>query len=71
MYLAGVSVRRGEDISEALWGSKVSPVQLPAEIKFEQLQSVIEELKQAERTKAIYEKSNKPVVKAAPLWGSL
>ena len=25
MYLAGVSVRRMEDISEALWGSKVSP----------------------------------------------
>ena len=24
MYLAGVSVRRVEDISEALWGSKVS-----------------------------------------------
>lgn len=25
MYLAGVSVRRGEDITEALWGNKVSP----------------------------------------------
>ena len=25
MYLAGVSVRRAEDITEALWGSKVSP----------------------------------------------
>ena len=25
MYLAGVSVRRAEDISEALWGTKVSP----------------------------------------------
>ena len=25
MYLAGVSVRRVEDIPEALWGSKVSP----------------------------------------------
>lgn len=25
MYLAGVSVRRIEDIMEALWGSKVSP----------------------------------------------
>ena len=25
MYLAGVSVRRMEDITEALWGSKVSP----------------------------------------------
>jgi transposase-like protein len=24
-YLAGVSVRRGEDITEALWGSRVSP----------------------------------------------
>lgn len=26
MYLAGVSVRRVEDISEVLWGSRVSPV---------------------------------------------
>ena len=25
MYLAGVSVRRVEDFTEALWGSKVSP----------------------------------------------
>ena len=25
MYLAGVSVRRVEDITEALWGSKVAP----------------------------------------------
>ena len=25
MYLAGVSVRRVEDISEALWGTRVSP----------------------------------------------
>jgi transposase, mutator family len=25
MYLTGVSVRRVEDINEALWGSKVSP----------------------------------------------
>ena len=25
MYLAGVSVRRMEDITEALWGTKVSP----------------------------------------------
>lgn len=25
MYLAGVSVRRVEDITEALWGGKVSP----------------------------------------------
>lgn len=25
MYLAGVAVRRVEDITEALWGSKVSP----------------------------------------------
>ena len=25
MYMAGVSVRRVEDITEALWGSKVSP----------------------------------------------
>ena len=25
MYLAGVSLRRVEDITEALWGSKVSP----------------------------------------------
>lgn len=28
MYLAGVSVRRVEDITEALWGSKVSPLSL-------------------------------------------
>lgn len=27
MYLAGVSVRRVEDIIEALWGSKVSPAE--------------------------------------------
>ena len=26
MYLAGVSVRRVEDITEALWGSRISPV---------------------------------------------
>ena len=25
MYLAGVSVWRGEDITEALWGMRVSP----------------------------------------------
>ena len=25
MYLAGVSVRRAEDITEASWGTKVSP----------------------------------------------
>ena len=25
MYLAGVSVRRVEDITEALWGNRVSP----------------------------------------------
>src|ERR1700674_10094 len=25
MYLAGISVRRGEDITEALWGTRVSP----------------------------------------------
>jgi len=25
MYLAGVSVRRVEDITQALWGTKVSP----------------------------------------------
>ena len=25
MYLAGVSVRRVEDITEALWGTKVGP----------------------------------------------
>ena len=25
MYLAGVSVRRVEDITEALWGSTISP----------------------------------------------
>jgi hypothetical protein len=26
MYLAGVSVRRVEDITEALWGTRVSPI---------------------------------------------
>jgi transposase-like protein len=30
MYLAGVSVRRVEDITEALWGSKVSPSTISA-----------------------------------------
>jgi transposase-like protein len=25
MYLAGVSVRRVEDVAEALWGTRVSP----------------------------------------------
>lgn len=25
MYLAGASIRRGEDITEVLWSSKVSP----------------------------------------------
>jgi putative transposase len=25
MYLAGISVRRVEDITEALWGTRVSP----------------------------------------------
>jgi len=25
MYLAGVSVRRVEDVTDALWGAKVSP----------------------------------------------
>ena len=29
MYLAGVSVRRVEDITEALWGTRVSPGMLP------------------------------------------
>ena len=31
MYLAGVSVRRVEEITEALWGSKVSPSTISAE----------------------------------------
>ena len=30
MYLAGVSVRRVEDITEALWGSRVSPSSMSA-----------------------------------------
>lgn len=34
MYLAGVSVRRGEDIIEALWGTKVSPATI-SELKME------------------------------------
>jgi putative transposase len=29
MYLAGISVRRIEDITEALWGTRVGPVQCP------------------------------------------
>lgn len=29
MYLAGVSVRRVEDITEALWGTRVSPSSVP------------------------------------------
>ena len=29
MYLAGVSVRRVEDITEALWGTRVSPSRCP------------------------------------------
>ena len=33
MYLAGVSVRRVEDITEALWGSKVSPATI-SEVKY-------------------------------------
>ena len=32
MYLAGVSVRRVEDITEALWGSKVSPATIISEL---------------------------------------
>jgi transposase-like protein len=37
MYLAGVSVRRVEDITEALWGTRVSPQIFPVEhaTKFE------------------------------------
>jgi transposase-like protein len=31
MYLAGVSVRRVEDITEALWGTRVSPGELDPE----------------------------------------
>ena len=33
MYLAGVSVRRVEDITEALWGSKASPSTISELIK--------------------------------------
>ena len=29
IYLAGVSVRRVEDITEALWGTRVSPCTTP------------------------------------------
>ena len=36
MYLAGVSVRRVEDITEALWGTKVSPSTI-SELKQESL----------------------------------
>ena len=31
MYLAGVSVRRLEDITEALWGTRVSPSTVPGQ----------------------------------------
>ena len=33
MYLAGVSVRRVEDITEALWGTKVSPGTRPVNFR--------------------------------------
>ena len=33
MYLAGVSVRRAEDITESLWGTKVSPERSVTSIK--------------------------------------
>jgi len=33
MYLAGVSVRRVEDITEALWGSKVSPATISESLR--------------------------------------
>ena len=38
MYLAGISVRRVEDITEALWGSKVSPATI-SELEQESLRS--------------------------------
>ena len=40
MYLAGVSVRRVEDIAEALWGSKVSPATI-SELNKETYQNLL------------------------------
>ena len=37
MYLAGVSVRRVEDITEALWGSKVSPATISEPVSYTHL----------------------------------
>ena len=48
MYLAGVSVRRVEDITEALWGSKVSTStisELNKKAAREKAKSVVEELR--------------------------
>ena len=48
MYLAGVSVRRVEDITEALWGSKVSPAaisELNKKASREKAKTVVAELK--------------------------
>ena len=48
MYLAGVSVRRVEDITEALWGSKVSPAtisELNKKASREKAKAVVAELR--------------------------
>ena len=55
MYLAGVSVRRVEDITEALWGSKVSPVtisELNKKASREKAKAVVAELKAMKRKEA-------------------
>jgi len=52
MYLAGVSVRRVEDITEALWGTRVSP-------------STVSELNQKIYTR-IHEWRNRPIDKEHP-----
>ena len=54
MYLAGVSVRRVEDITEALWGTRVSP-------------STVSELNQKIYTR-IHAWRNRPLEKEHPYW---
>jgi putative transposase len=53
MYLAGVSVRRVEDITQALWGTRVSP-------------STVSELNQKIAVQ-IEEWRNRPITRAASL----
>jgi len=69
--LAGVSVRRVEDITEALWGSKVSPAtlsELSKKAAREKAESVAEEL----RTMKLSEVAKKVETgrSAAAQWGN-